>query len=70
LAALLLGTAIWFLTVIAVTIITGWRVTDGHRTGARFGLTLLFTIAACALGLGLGFAECSAAKAIWPNFPM
>jgi hypothetical protein len=68
LEAMLLGTAIWFLIVIVVTIITGWRVTGGHRTGARVGLTFLFTIAACAVGLGLGIAECSAAESLWPNF--
>jgi hypothetical protein len=65
-----LGTAVWFLIVIVVAITTGWHVTCRHRTGARVGLALLFAVVACAMGLGLGFAECSAAKAIWPNFPM
>jgi glycerol uptake facilitator-like aquaporin len=70
LATLLLGTIIWFTLFTLVAAITGWRVNERRSTGKRVAFTLLFTVVACAAGLGVGFAECSAAKRIWPDFPM
>src|SRR3954471_24971757 len=59
---LMIGTALWFLTFIGISFVTGWQANARRGTAARLCLTLLFVLAACVVGLGLGFAECSAAK--------
>jgi len=70
LALLLVGVLGWGLLVMVVASVTGWRVNSKRSTLVRVGMTLLFVLGAFAVAAGAGFGECSAAKAIWPWFPL
>jgi hypothetical protein len=70
LALLLEGLVGWAVLVVVVASVTGWRVNSKRSTLVRVGMTVLFVLGAFAVAAGAGFGECSAAKSIWPWFPL
>ena len=56
---LMRGLLLWLLALLIVSAITGWHLNARRDTAARLGLTVLFILAACAIGLCMGYAECS-----------